>query len=211
VRALVIGAERLGRVLAEDLLQAGHEVTMLESDAARVGRLPTALADRTVHGSPLDRGTLGRALAGCDAVAAITRDDALNAVVAIAARRDFDAPASVAVIRGPARAEALAGLGVHVICPTTRTATEVHLALVRSRIESELHLGADAGVYRMELPGRLAGRPLHELTDPGVLVPVALERHGRVQVARPELVTAAGDVLHVAAAHHDVLVELVEP
>jgi Trk K+ transport system NAD-binding subunit len=211
VRTLVVGAERLGRVLAEDLLHAGHEVRLLESDGARLGRLPAALADRTVHGSPLDRDVLGGALAGCDGIATTTRDDAFNAVVALAARRDFNVPAVVAVVRGPARAEALAALGIHIVCPTTRTASEVHLALMRSRIEVELQLGADAGVYRIELQGRLAGRPLQELTEPGGLVPVALERHGRVQLARPELVTAAGDVLHVAAAHHDLLVELVEP
>ena len=87
----------------------------------------------------------------------------------------------------------------------------MHLALVRSRIESELHLGAEAGVYRIELPERLAGRPLRELGDPGAVLPIALERDGRVLLARPELVTTAGDVLHVAAAHHDLVAELVEP
>jgi trk system potassium uptake protein TrkA len=211
VRALVVGAGRLGRALAEELLHAGHEVRILEGDGERLARLPATLAGCARQGSPLDRESLAGALGGCDGVATTTRDDALNTVVALAARRQLGVPLAVAVVHGPARAEALVGLGVHVVCPTVRTASELHLALIRSGVESELHLGDEAGVYRIELPARLAGRPLLALGAPGSVVPVALERDGRVLLARPELVTADGDVLHVAAAHHDLVAGLVQP
>jgi trk system potassium uptake protein TrkA len=211
VRALVVGAERLGRSLAEELLRAGHEVRILEPDRERVARLPAPLASCAVHGSPLDRAALAAAAAGCDGVATATRDDALNAVVALAARRALGVPLVVAVIRGTARAEALSGLGVHIVCPTARTASELHLTLVRSGVESELQIGADAGVYRVELPDRLAGRPLRELAGAGSLVPVALERAGRVLLADPDLITAPGDVLHVAAVHRDLVADLSHP
>ena len=73
---------------------------------------------------------------------ALTPDDPLNAVVALAARRELRVPLAIAVIGNPARAEALAGLGVRVICPTTRAARELHQTLVRSGVESELLLAA---------------------------------------------------------------------
>jgi trk system potassium uptake protein TrkA len=208
MRVLIVGAGRLGRVLAADLLHDGHDVRILDPGRERLARLPATFEDRALHGSPLDRGTLAGALAGRDALAAVTPEDALNAVVALAARRELRVPLAVAVIGNPARAEALAGLGVHIICPTTRTAREIHLTLARSGVESELLIGAEIGIYRAELPARLSGRRLRELERPGELLPIAVERDGRVLIALPELTVAGGDVLHVAAARRDDVVEL---
>lgn len=211
MRVLIVGAGRLGRVLAADLLHDGHDLRVLDPSAERLAVLPAALEGRALHGSPLERETLAGALAGCDAIAAVTEHDALNAVVALAARRELRVPLAVAVIGNPARAEALAGLGAHVVCPTARTARELHLTLVRSGVESELSLDGEAGVYRAEVPARLAGRAMRELERPGELVPIAVERNGRVLLAAPELTLLGGDLLHVAAAHHDHLADLVGP
>jgi trk system potassium uptake protein TrkA len=211
MRALIVGAERLGRTLAHDLLAAGHDVRVLDASAERLRRLPATLDGRTLHGSPLQRETLAGALAGCDALAATSNDDALNLIVALAARRELGVPTALAVIGNPARASALAGLGVHVLCPTSRTARELHNTLVRSGVESELDLGGDVGVYRAELPGRLAGRTLAELHAPGELIPLAIEREGRTLLADPELVVQEGDVVHAAAAHRDLVTDLNRP
>jgi trk system potassium uptake protein TrkA len=211
MRILIVGADRLGRVLAADLLHDGHDVRILDPGKERLERLPATLEGRMLHGSPLDRETLAGALDGCDALAAVTTEDALNAVVALAARRELRVPLAVAVIGNPARAEGLSGLGVHMICPTTRTARELRLTLARSGVESELTLGGELGVYRAELPLRLSGRKLRELERPGELLAIALERDGRVLIAIPELEVAAGDVLHVAATHRDDVVDLLRP
>lgn len=211
MRVLIVGAQRLGRVFAGDLLHAGHDLRILDPSVERLAVLPEALQGRTLHGSPLDRDTLAGALAGCDAVATVTDDDALNVVVALAARRELRVPLAIAVVANPARAEALVGLGAHVICPTARTARELHLTLARSGLEDELALGRDAAVYRAEVPARLAGRTVAELERPGDLVPIAVERNGRVMLAAGDLALAGGDVLHVAATHRDDLADLMRP
>ena len=211
MRALIVGADRLGRTLAHDLLAAGHDVRVLDASAERLHRLPAGLDGRTLLGSPLHRETLAGALAGCDALAVISSDDAQNLVVALAARRDLRVPIAVAVVGNAARAQALTGLGVHVVCPTARTAREVHNTLVRSGVESELDLSGDVAVYRAELPGRLTGRTLAELERPGELIPVALERSGRTLLADPQLRVQDGDVVHVAAAHRDLVTDLNRP
>ena len=209
MRVLIVGTARLGRQLAADLVHDGHDVRILEADANRLQILPDTLTGRALHGSPLDRETLAGALAGCDALATTTDHDALNAVVAMASRRDLQVPLAVALIANPARAEALSGLGVHVICPTTRTAREMHLTIVRSGIESELLFGADAGIYRAEIPARLSGRAVRDLERPGRLLVVAIQRGARVLLAVPDLVFSEGDVLHVAAVHRDDVAGLV--
>jgi trk/ktr system potassium uptake protein len=211
MRVLIVGAQRLGRVLANDLMHGDHDVRLLEASEERLARLPEALQGRALHGSPMDRVTLAGALAGCDALVAVAPDDALNAVVALAARRELRVPLAVAVIGNPARAEALAGLGVRVVCPTARTARELQQTLVRSGVDIELLMDGEAGVYRADLPARLTGRTLAELERRGELIAIAIERDGRVLLAVPELALADGDVLHVAAAHRGDVVDLVRP
>jgi Trk K+ transport system NAD-binding subunit len=211
MRVLVVGAERLGRLLAHDLLHAGHDVRVLDASEDLLARLPASLDARALHGSPLERDTLAGALAGCDAIAVATDDDAVNAVVALAAKRELRVPLAAAVIGNPARAEALSGLGVHIVCPTARTARELHLTLARSGIDSELLFGSEVGVYRAELPARLAGRAIRDLKRPGELLPIAVERDGRALLAVARLVVAEGDVLHVAALRRDDVADLVRP
>jgi trk system potassium uptake protein TrkA len=211
VRILIVGAGRLGRVLAADLLHARHDVRVLDERVDELRRLPHDFDGRTAQGSPLDRAVLAGASDGCDAIACVSEDDNLNAVVALAARRELRVPLTLAVVANPRRAEALAGLGAQVVCPTTRTAHQLHMALVRSSIESELDLGGGAGVYRVEPPARLLGRALSELARGHELLPVAIERGSRVLLAAPDLMIEQGDVLHLAASHRDLLSELVRP
>lgn len=211
MRILIVGAERLGRVLAADLLHARHDVRVLDARAEELRRLPHDFEGRTVHGSPLERAILAGASDGCDAVACVSEDDNLNAVVALAARRELRVPLTLAVVANPRRAEALTGLGAHVVCPTTGTAHQLHMALVRSGIEAELALGGDAGIYRVDAPARLAGRALSELERGREIVPVAIERGSRILLAAPDLMLEEGDVLHLAATDLNLVRDLVRP
>ncbi len=211
MRVVILGAERLGRVLALGLLEAGHEVRILEQRGDLLAGFPRESGARLISGSPLHHATLSDALAGSDAVAAVSSDDCLNAVVALAARREFRVPAAIAVIGNPRRAEALAGSGAYVICPTARTARDIRLALDRSGVESELVLGDELAVYRAEVPPRLDGRTFAELARPGELTPLALERSGRVLMAAPGLAVSYGDVLHVLASSRDHVADMVRP
>jgi len=211
MRVLIVGSGRLGRALAHDLLHAGHDVRVLDAGESGAARPSALLEGRTIHGSPLERDVIAGAVAGCDALAAVTDDDALNAVVASAARRGLRVPEAVAVIGNRARAEALSGLGIRVVCPTARTAQELQLTLVRSGIERELELAGETAVYRADVSARLHGRTLAELERPGELVPVAIERDGRILLAASDLVVRAGDVLHVAAAYRDLVTDLTHP
>jgi trk system potassium uptake protein TrkA len=208
---LVVGAQGLGRLLAHDLLNGGHDVRILDEREELLALLPASLDPRAVHGAALEHDTLAGALGGCDAIAAVTDDDATNAVVALAARRALGVPLAAAVIANPVRAEALLGLGVHIVCPTARTARELQLTLARSGVESQLQLPGELGVYRAELPARLAGRTMRDLERPGELLPIAVERDGHALLAAPDLAVAGGDVLHVAALRREDVADLVRP
>jgi len=211
MRTLIVGAGRVGRSLAEELTRAGHEVRVLDPRQDALAALTPSPQLEGVLGSPLAERTLTEAAAGCDALAAVTADDAVNAVVALAARRRLRIPLAVAVVEDPRRAESLAGLGAHVVCPTARTAAEVHLTLVRSGIESELLLAGQVAICRADVPARLSGRTITEIERPGELIVIAVERDGHVLMAVPRLSLAEGDVLHAATQERDRLSELVAP
>lgn len=211
MRILIVGADRLGRMLATDLLHSGHDVRVLDPRPELLRRLSHDFEGRTVHGYPLERSTLSGAVDGCDAIGCVSEDDNVNAVVALAARRELHVPLALAVVANPRRAEALTGLGAHMVCPTTRTAHALHLALVRSGVEAEIVLGGDLAVYRVEIPPRLAGRALAELGPQDDLLAVAVERRSQMLLAAPELVLQDGDVLHVAATRRDRVSELTRP
>jgi trk system potassium uptake protein TrkA len=211
MRILIVGAGRLGRLIAAELLHARHDVHVLDASDYDLARLPHEFAGRVTHGPPLDRDVLAGAADGCDAIACVTDDDNLNVVVALAARRELHVPLAVAVVGNPRRAEALTGLGAHVICPTTRTAHQIHMTIVRSGVETELALGADAGVYRVDVPPRLAGRAIAEVERPGELIAVGVERGGRFLLAEALLTLERGDALHVAATHRDLASDLEIP
>ena len=100
---------------------------------------------------------------------------------------------------------------MQIVCPTARAAGEIASALVRSDIDSELQLGSEAGLYRVEPPARVAGRSLAELTVDGKLLPVAFERDGHVHLASPAAVVESGDILHIAASDRDVLEGAMHP
>ena len=211
MRVLIVGADRLGRALATELLRSGHDVRVLDARRELLGRLPHDFEGRMVHGSPLEQSTLSGAADGCDAVGCVTADDNLNAVVALAARRELRVPLALAVVSNPARADALSGLGATVVCPTTRTAHALHLALIRSGVDTDVILGADLGIYRVEIAPRLAGRSIRELGPMEVLFAVAVVRGPQVLLAVPNLRLETGDVLHVAATRRDRASELARP
>jgi Trk K+ transport system NAD-binding subunit len=211
VRVVIVSAQRLGRVLALELLDAGHEVRLLEPSRDLLDALPAGFGGRVIHGSPLHRPTLEDAVAGCDALAAVSLDDSLNAVVALAARHEFHVPTAVAIVGNPRRADALTGRGANIVCPTTRTAREIRLTLDRSGVESELTVSEELALYRAEVPARLAGRTLAAIERPGELLPVALERDGRALIAAPDLTLAYGDILHLLARSREDIADMVRP
>lgn len=195
MRILIVGAELLARLLATDLLHGGHDVEVLDQRQR----------------DPLDEATLTAAADRCDTIACVSDDDNLNAIVALAARRELRLPLALAVVANPRRAQALTGLGAHIFCPTTRSSHALQLALIRSTVEAELTIGADVGLYRVTVPPRLAGRSLSALVRPGEVVVVAIERGSEVILAAADLVLEEGDTLHLAASHRDLVSELAKP
>src|ERR1700758_2247505 len=123
---LIVGAGRVGSAVAKRALDAGHDVSVLDSDPLSHERLDK---DQSISWEDAGgRFTVGAALevdglveAGieqADVFMAATRGDNTNLVIAQIAQRRFKVPRVVVRVADPGRAAWYAEQGLHTICPT---------------------------------------------------------------------------------------------
>ena len=200
MKIVVVGCGRAGAELAVRMSRRGHEVTVVDASGAAFGNLPPDFRGRTIQGDALAEGTLESAgAAQADGLAAVTAADAVNAVVAHAARAIFGVKRVVVRSYAPKRESIHEAFGHHAISSTIWGAQRLEERLEDEGGESEVALGAgEVRVFRIELGAKAPGRRI-ELLGQGWTV-VALTREGVTSLPGEAFEARAGDVLHVACA-----------
>jgi trk system potassium uptake protein TrkA len=123
---LIVGCGRVGSAVAKRALEAGHEVSVLDSDPLSHERLDkdqsTTWEDaggRFTVGTALEVDALIEAgIEEADVFLAATRGDNTNIVIAQIAKRRFKVDRVVVRVADPGRAAWYAQEGLHTICPT---------------------------------------------------------------------------------------------
>jgi trk system potassium uptake protein len=123
---LIVGAGRVGSAVAKQALDAGHEVSVLDSDPLSHERLDrdqsTTWEDsggRFTVGTALEvDGLIEAGIEQADVFIAATSGDNTNLVIAQVAQRRFDVKRIVVRVADPGRAAWYAEQGLHTICPT---------------------------------------------------------------------------------------------
>jgi trk system potassium uptake protein TrkA len=123
---LIVGCGRVGSAVAKQALNAGHEVSVLDSDPLSHERLDkdqtTTWEDAggrfTVSTALEIDGLIEAGIERADVFIAATRGDNTNLVIAQIAQRRFNVPRVVARVADPGRAKWYAEQGLHTICPT---------------------------------------------------------------------------------------------
>ena len=111
MRVAIAGAGAVGRSIAGELLENGHEVLLIDQSAKSIkaDSLPGAewlLAD-ACEISSLDEAALHR----CNVVIAATGDDKVNLVVSLLAKTEYGVPRVVARINHPTTSGCLTSRG----------------------------------------------------------------------------------------------------
>lgn len=101
MRVAIAGAGKVGRAIARELIQNGHQILLIDRDAAlaRPGVVEDAevlMAD-ACEVSALEEARLFE----CDVVVAATGDDKVNLVVSLLAKTEFGVPRVVARVNHP--------------------------------------------------------------------------------------------------------------
>jgi trk system potassium uptake protein TrkA len=120
MRYLIVGCGRVGSALAKYLDADGHEVIVVDENAAAFKRLGQKFKGHVVVGTGIDYDVLKRAgAATADGFVAVTNGDNRNIMAALIAQRMFKIKRVVARIYDPPRGQMYRELGVETVCPTT--------------------------------------------------------------------------------------------
>jgi trk system potassium uptake protein TrkA len=122
---IVVGGGQVGYYLAKALLDEGHELLVLEKDAARTTFIRNNLGSVAVRGDGCEMATLAEAGAGrADMFIAVTGDDEDNLVSCQAAKHKFNVPRTVARVNNPRNEPIFKKMGIDVTISSTKIILE---------------------------------------------------------------------------------------
>ena len=120
MKIVVIGYGRVGSRTVAALVERGHEISIIDKEAGRLGRASQLEGVELVQGNGIDVDVQREAGMGeADMLLAVTRDDNVNLMAAQVARVHFHVPRAIARVYEPSHAEATQeDPQLTVICPT---------------------------------------------------------------------------------------------
>jgi trk system potassium uptake protein len=199
MKIIVVGCGQMGAGLAQTLSLRGYTVTVIDKDATSFDRLGRAFSGRTVVGIGFDRNVLLEAgVERADGLASVTDSDEANFVVARLAREQFHVPRVVARVVEPRKAEIYRRLGLQTISTTTWGVNRIANLLSYAEFNGLLDLGSDVDLVELEVGPGLVGRTVYNLTIPGEVHVVAINRGGQTFLPTGGATFQAGDLLYCA-------------
>ena len=200
MKIVIAGAGSVGRAVALELLDHGHEVTLIDKkpDQLRVASVADAewvLADAC---SPEALSEAG--LREADVVLAATGDDKANLVISLLAKTEFAIPRVVARLNNPKNEwlfNASWGVDVPVSTPRIMTALVEEAISVGTPVKLFAFNSAQAAMYAFVLPENspIIGKSIADVAFPPRVVLSAILRDGEPFVPRADDQYESGDEL----------------
>lgn len=123
MNVVIFGCGRTGATLALQLVNQGHQITIIEQNPASLRRLGSDHGCRIVIGSGLDDDVLAQSgVADADVFFALTRGDNTNLMAAQIVRLKYGVEKVCVKVADPLRADAYRNMGYHCINPSSLTA-----------------------------------------------------------------------------------------
>lgn len=200
MRVAIAGAGAVGRAIARELVVSGHEVLLIDRNAAAVvpDRIPEAawlLAD-SCELSTMEEAGFER----CDVVIAATGDDKANLVTSLLAKTEFGVPRTVGRVNHPDNewlfTEAW-GVDVNVSTPRIMAALVEEAVSVGDLVRLFTFRQSNANLVEMTLPddSPYVGQPSGLVPLPENCVLVTILRDGQVYPPTADQPLEAGDEL----------------
>ena len=200
MRVAIAGAGNVGRSIAAELLENGHEVLLIDKDpraikAESVPRAEWLLAD-ACELSSLEEAALQR----CQVAIASTGDDKVNLVTALLAKTEFGVPRTVGRVNHPNNewlfTEAW-GVDVNVSTPRIMSALVEEAVTVGDLVRLFTFRQGNANLVEMTLPADspYVGKPSGLIPFPENCALVTILRDGQVYTPDAEQPLESGDEL----------------
>ena len=199
MKVAIAGGGVVGTSVAEDLCASGHDVLIIESDAALVEKMESTMACRWFVGDACEVSTLqGAGVAEADVVVAATGDDEDNLVVSLLAKQEFAVPRVIARVNHPKNRwlfNETWGVDVSVSTPHLMTALVEEAVSVGTLVRLLHFAEGKARLVEVTLAENTPaqGQNIAELGMPRDSSVVAIVRERRVVVPRGDTVLEAGD------------------
>ncbi|HEY2489085.1 MAG TPA: TrkA family potassium uptake protein [Streptosporangiaceae bacterium] len=200
MRVAIAGAGAVGKSIAAELLENGHEVLLIDKNprAIQVDSVPRAewlLADACEITSLDDAG-----LERCNVVICATGDDKVNLVVSLLAKTEYGVPRVVARVNDPKNEWLFNeswGIDVAVSTPRLLSALVEEAVSVGDLVRLMTFRQSDANLVELTMPADapLSGQRVGDIDWPLDTALVAILREGRVIVPHDDDPLEAGDEL----------------
>jgi trk system potassium uptake protein TrkA len=209
MRVAIAGAGSVGRSIARELLDSGHQILLIDKDAddVQASRVPEAswlLADACEIAS-LEEARLE----DCDVVVAATGDDKANLVTSLLAKTEFGVPRTVARVNNPKNEwmfDESWGVDVAVSTPRLMTALIEEAVSIGDLVRIFQFQQGRASMVEVTLPegSEFVGRRIGDIVWPEDTVLVAVIRKQRPFAPTPDdAIEAADELLFITTAEQE--------
>ena len=195
---LVVGAGKVGWNLTRELIDKGHEVTLIEADRERYLTVEQELEHRVLYGDASELWVLERAgIQRADMVIAVTGDDEDNLLICQVAKDKYLVDRIIARVNNPRNRQHFELLGVKPLV----SATDLILRLIEREVPAYglVHLLdlADSAIEIIDLllpeDAQAQGKRVGDLEMPKGSLLICVLRDGQGFVPGPDTVLEAGD------------------
>lgn len=184
---LVVGAGRVGHILAKELLEKDHTVCLIDSNPQAFRKISPHVNLSTITGIGFDRSVLEAAyIEDTHGLAAVTNGDNSNIVIARIAKEIFHVDHVAARIYDPRRANLYHRLGISTVATVSWAAKEF-IKKIAPENDSLDWVDATGEVVIIEklLPSSWAGKSLNPLFDSTLFSPIAWTHMGETKILKP--------------------------
>jgi trk system potassium uptake protein TrkA len=200
MKVAITGGGAVGRHLAVDLADRGHEVTLIEQNRSLSEKLAEFAPNvKVINGDACEPWVLEEAeLARTEVIVAATGDDEDNLVVSLLAKQEFGIPRVIARVNHPKNEWMFTenwGVDLFVSTPTLITAMVEEAVSVGKLVEILRFEGGLARLVEVTLAddAQVVGSSIAETALPREATIVAILRTEHLVVPRGETVFEAGD------------------
>jgi trk system potassium uptake protein TrkA len=203
---VVVGGGRVGYYLTKALLDEGHEVVIVEKQAAICDAINDELGGVCVRGDGCETAVLAEVGTDrADMFIAVSGEDEDNLVSCQLAKHKFKVPRTVARIVNPKNEVLFKKLGIDVTVSSTDIILENIEAEVPTHLLTHLMTIRDRGLEIVEIKiptnSSAVGKAIKELKLPaGSVLPLIIRKGSRPVVPEAETILQAGDQIIAVAS-----------
>jgi trk system potassium uptake protein TrkA len=203
---IIVGGGNVGYYLAKELVEADHEVLIIEENAARAAEIAETLGEIVMHGDGCEASIHQQAGTGrADLILAVTGGDQDNLVACQVARHLFNVGRTVARINNPKNDLIFRKLGIDLtVSATSAIMAHIEQELPTHPLISLMTFRHGFEIVEVKVPedAAVVGKPIRDVALPErSIIWGIIDTDGNPKTPTPDTVIHAEDVVVAVTLH----------